>query len=71
MPGVSQHPALILTAEEKEQLDRELPVSVRNRPRQLARSCDSGQLAEEQPDSHADVTVHLGLPGRGRHQVAA
>ncbi len=34
-------------------------------------SCDSAQLAEEQPYSHADVAVHLGLPRRGWHQVAA
>lgn len=29
------------------------------------------QLAEEQPNSHIDVAVHLGLSGWGRHEVAA
>ena len=31
----------------------------------------SGQLTEEEPDSHVDIPVDLGLPGRGRHEMAA
>ena len=29
------------------------------------------QLPEKSTDSHGDIPVHLGLPGRGRHKVTA
>jgi hypothetical protein len=31
---------------------------------------NSGQLAEEQANAHVRIAVHLGLAGRGRHQMA-
>src|SRR5215469_1482886 len=31
----------------------------------------SGQLPKEEADSHGDITIYLGLPGWGRHEMAA
>jgi hypothetical protein len=32
---------------------------------------NSAQLAEKETDSQGDVAIHLGLAGRGRHEMAA
>ncbi len=32
---------------------------------------NSAQLSKEQPDSHVDIAVHLGLSGGSRHEMAA